>query len=87
MPGVTFVDPVLIQDGARIERSTIGPNVTVEAGARISDSTVRNSIVGRKALIDRATLADSMIGDRVVVENFRGSLTLGDDSEIRGGQA
>jgi UDP-3-O-[3-hydroxymyristoyl] glucosamine N-acyltransferase len=43
--------------------------------------------VGRKALIDRATLADSMIGDRVVVENFRGSLTLGDDSEIRGGQA
>lgn len=87
MPGVTFVDPVLIQDGAHIERSTIGPNVTVEAGARISDSTVRNSIVGRKALIDRATLADSMIGDRVVVENFRGSLTLGDDSEIRGGQA
>lgn len=87
MSGVTFVDPVLIQEGARIERSTIGPNVTVEAGARISDSTVRNTIVGRKALIDRATLADSMIGDRVIVENFRGSLTLGDDSEIRGGQA
>jgi glucose-1-phosphate thymidylyltransferase len=87
LPGVTFIDPVLIQDGAHIERSTIGPNVTVEAGARINDSAIRNSIVGRKALIDRATLADSMIGDRVVVENFRGSLTLGDDSELRGGQA
>ena len=87
LPGVTFIDPVLIQDGAHIERSTIGPNVTVETGARITDSTIRSSIVGRKAIIDRARLADSMIGDRVVVENFQGSLTLGDDSEIRGGQA
>jgi glucose-1-phosphate thymidylyltransferase len=87
LPGVTFIDPVLIQEGAHIERSTIGPNVTVEAGTRISDSTIRNSLVGRKAIIDRATLADSMIGDRVLVENFKGSLTLGDDSEIRGGQA
>ncbi len=85
-PGVTYLDPVLIQDGAHIERSTIGPNVTIEAGARISDSTIRNSIVGRQAVIDRATLADSMVGDRVVIENYKGSTTLGDDSEIRGGQ-
>jgi glucose-1-phosphate thymidylyltransferase len=87
LPGVTFIDPVLVQEGALIERSTIGPNVTVEAGTRISDSSVRNSVIGRKAIIDRARLADSMIGDRVVVENFQGSTTLGDDSEIRGGQA
>ena len=86
MPGVTFIDPVLIQEGAHIERSTIGPNVTVEAGSRVVDSTVRNTIIGRKATIDRATLADSMIGDRAVVENYKGSTTLGDDAEIRGGQ-
>jgi glucose-1-phosphate thymidylyltransferase len=31
-PGVTIYDPVLIQDGVTIERSVIGPNVTLEAG-------------------------------------------------------
>jgi glucose-1-phosphate thymidylyltransferase len=86
MPGVTFIDPVLVQEGAQVERSTIGPNVTIEAGTRVTDSTIRNSIIGRKATIDRATLADSMIGDRAVVENYKGSTTLGDDAEIRGGQ-
>ncbi|HTO74168.1 MAG TPA: sugar phosphate nucleotidyltransferase [Gemmatimonadales bacterium] len=87
LAGVTFVDPVLIQDGVHIERSTIGPNVTVETGTRISDSQIHNSVIGRKAIVDRARLADSMLGDRVLVENYQGSATLGDDSEIRGGQA
>ncbi len=87
LPGVTFIDPVLIQDGVHIERSTIGPNVTVESGTRISDSQIRSSVIGRKTIIDRARLADSMLGDRVVVERYQGSATLGDDAEIRGGQA
>ena len=31
-PGVTILDPVLIEDGVTIERSVIGPNVTLETG-------------------------------------------------------
>ena len=82
-PGVTIHDPVLIQDGVIVERSSIGPNVTLEAGARVTDSTVRNTIAGRQTRIDRCQLDGSMLGDRVVVEGLRGSATLGDDSEVR----
>jgi len=81
-PGVTIHDPVLIQDGVIVERSTIGPNVTLEAGTRVSDSTLRHTIVGRQARINGCQLAGSMLGDRVVAEGLRGSATLGDDAEV-----
>ncbi|MBM4188455.1 MAG: nucleotidyltransferase [Gemmatimonadetes bacterium] len=81
-PGVTFVDPVLIEDGVSIERSTIGPNVTVEKGTRIEDSTVSHALVGQQCSIVQSTLHHSMLGNRVTVRGFRGSLSVTDDSEI-----
>jgi glucose-1-phosphate thymidylyltransferase len=81
-PGVTIHDPVLIQDGVRIERSTIGPNVTLEAGTRVSGSTLQHVIVGVNSVIDGADLHHSMLGERVTVKGLRGSATLGDDSEV-----
>jgi glucose-1-phosphate thymidylyltransferase len=81
-PGVTVHDPVYIEDGVTIERSEIGPNVTLERGTRIADSTVRNAIVGHDAIITRATLDGAVLGNNVVVEGFRGSMTLGDHSEV-----
>lgn len=82
-PGVTIHDPVLIQDGVVIERSSIGPNVTLETGTRVIDSTLRHTLVGRQSRLDRCQLDGSMLGDRVLVEGLRGSATLGDDSEVR----
>ncbi len=81
-PGGTVHDPVYIEDGVTIERSEIGPNVTLERGTRIADSTVRNAIVGHDAIITRATLDGAVLGNNVVVEGFRGSMTLGDHSEV-----
>src|SRR3954463_10799737 len=48
-PGVTVRDPVYIEDGVTIERSEIGPNVSLEQGTRISGSRISNSIIGRDA--------------------------------------
>lgn len=48
-PGVTIRDPVYIEDGVTIERSTIGPNVSLEEGTTVTDSTVANAIVARGA--------------------------------------
>ena len=81
-PGVSIHDPVLIQDGVTIERSTIGPNVTIEAGTRVSDSTLRHVLVGRSAEVSGVRLHHSMLGDRVVVKGLQGVVTLGDDSEL-----
>ena len=83
-PGVTFVDPVLIEDGVSIANSTIGPNVTIEKGTRIADSSLTHSLVGQNSTITNSVLDHSMLGNRVVVTGFSGSLSVADDSEISG---
>jgi glucose-1-phosphate thymidylyltransferase len=81
-PGVTVVDPVYIEDGVVIERSTIGPNVSLEAGTRIADSVLRNAIVGRDSVIASSSLDGALLGNRVKVTGLRGDASLGDDSEL-----
>jgi glucose-1-phosphate thymidylyltransferase len=81
-PGVTIRDPVLIEDGVTIERSTIGPNVTLEAGTRVSGSTLTNVIAGANSSITDATLDRSVLGNRVTLVGIKGSVTLGDDAEV-----
>ena len=80
-PGVTVHDPVYIEDGVSIERSEIGPNVSIERGTKISGSRVRNSIIGRDARLSGVELEGSLLGNGVVLESFRGSASLGDHSE------
>ena len=82
-PGVTIVDPVLIEDGVTVERSTIGPNVTLEAGTAVSDSRLEHTVVGRDSRITGSTITHSMLGNAVVVDGFTGSLSLGDHCELR----
>ena len=83
-PDARIVDPVHIEDGAIIRRSTVGPNVSIGAGTVIEDATVRDTIVGEQSRIARALIHDSLIGNRVVLEGFNGVATLGDDSEASG---
>ena len=80
-----IVDPVYIEDSVTIRRSTVGPNVSVSAGSVIEDSRVRDAIIGEKSKILRSELHDSIVGDEVVIEGFKGSGTVGDHSELRAG--
>ena len=82
----TIIDPVYVEAGARISKSTIGPNVSIGAGTVVEGSTVSDSIIGAKCTIKDATLSKSMIGDEVVIEGFDGELTVGDHSEVRAPQ-
>ncbi len=80
----TIVEPVYIEDGVTIRRSTVGPNVSVGKGTVIEDSALRDTIVGEKCVLARAQLHDSLIGDEVVVRGFKGHATLGDHGELTG---
>jgi glucose-1-phosphate thymidylyltransferase len=81
-PGVTLHDPVYIEDGVTIERSEIGPNVSLESGTRVTGSRLRNTMVGRDARLSEVQLEHSLLGNGVVVSGFRGTATLGDHSEV-----
>jgi glucose-1-phosphate thymidylyltransferase len=82
-PGVTIHDPVLIEDDVQITSSTIGPNVTLEAGSRITGSQLSHLIAGQGCVITDARLDHSMLGLQVLVEGVSGSLSVADHSEIR----
>ncbi|MER2598970.1 MAG: sugar phosphate nucleotidyltransferase [Caldilineales bacterium] len=80
----TLVLPVHLGDGCVIEDSTVGPFAVVEAGCRITASTLRDCIVMADSRITASDLHDSMIGERAEVSGYTGSLNIGDDSQIAG---
>jgi len=82
-PGCTIVDPVYVEDDVTLENSTIGPNVSVSAGSVIRESKLRDTIVGASTKISGSRLSASLIGDEAVLENVRGTVSVGDHSEIR----
>jgi len=65
---VTLVDPVRVEDGVILADCTVGPNVTLEAGAAVTGSTVRDAIVGRQARIAGSQLRECLIGEDATVE-------------------
>ncbi len=81
---VRIIDPVLIEDGCTIERSTIGPNVTIETGSVIRESALVDAIVGEGCQISDSEIRQAMLGDRVSISGFRGSGSISSDSEITG---
>lgn len=75
------IDPVTrIERDVVIEGSRLGPNVTVEAGARIEGSTLRDTIVGPGSVISDSELHDSVIGGYTTVRGMRGMLSVADHS-------
>ncbi len=67
-PRCTFVPPVYVEDGAVIHDATVGPNVTIEAGSFVAESTVANSILGRNVRVVRSTVRDAVVGDDQAIE-------------------
>ncbi|MGW8266812.1 MAG: sugar nucleotidyltransferase [Longimicrobiales bacterium] len=82
------VDSSVVGSSVRIEEdvvlvgSHLGPNVTVERGARIVGSTLRDCIVGPNAVVEDSILHDSLVGGHARVAGFQGSLSVLDYSEV-----
>jgi len=83
LDGSTIVDPVYIEDNVTLTRSTVGPNVSIGTGSVIEDSKIDNSIIGEKSNITRSTLRNSLVGDEVIIEGVNGTMTVGDNSEVK----
>ena len=84
--GATIIEPVYIEDGVTATDATIGPNVSIGRGTIISGSTIRNSVIGDGCTIASSVLHDSMLGNAVILNGVKGSMTVGDNSEFSGDQ-
>jgi glucose-1-phosphate thymidylyltransferase len=78
---VTIHSPVYIEDGVRIERSVIGPNVSVERGTSISDSRLAHTLVGAHCELSGVRLEHSLLGSHVRLRDAGGTASLGDHAE------
>lgn len=77
-----IVPPCFIGDDVTLTNSIVGPNVSIETGASIIGSVVRNSILRRGVRVRDAVIDNSMIGERSVVAGRAMDLSLGDDSTV-----
>ncbi len=79
-----IVEPVYIEDNVTLRDCTVGPNVSIGAGSVVEGSELRDTVIGQRSTIRRSTLANSLVGDAVLLEGVRGEVTVGDHSEVRG---
>ncbi len=80
-------DPVRVEPDAEVERSEIGPNVSVGAGARIARSRLRDCIVDDAAVVEDCDLEGSLVGAHAVLRGVRGRVLAGDHTVVEGAGA
>jgi glucose-1-phosphate thymidylyltransferase len=73
-----IIEPVYLGPGVKVTRSVIGPYVSIEEGARISGSVIRDSIVFGHAQIENAMLHDSLVGRNAEVRGAGNEINIGD---------
>lgn len=80
--GIKVNPPVFIPADAKLEGCTIGPHVSLAEGVQMRNVTVSDAIVERGAKVEESTLTHSHLGRDVVVKGAKGSLNLGDNAIV-----
>lgn len=77
-----IIQPVFIGENVSIEKSVIGPHVSVGASTTIRDSRITNSIIQKNCSIRSAILDNTMFGNFVNFEGKPLDLSAGDFSDL-----
>jgi glucose-1-phosphate thymidylyltransferase len=77
-----IIPPVSIAAGAVIRNAIIGPNVAIGEKTSVSDSIVKDSIIGSFSRLYDVVLHDSLIGSDTEIKGETRTLNIGDDTEI-----
>ncbi len=81
--GAEIVEPVRIESGARVIGGRVGPNVTVERGAKLENAVLEDTLVGDGCTLSDVELTSSLIGARADVHGVSGTVILAADSVVR----
>ena len=82
LENVTIIPPVFIHPEAQVRSSLIGPHVSLGRDAVIEGSLLKDSIIADGTHITGSTLASSLIGHNVTIEDTSGRVFLGDNSRV-----
>jgi glucose-1-phosphate thymidylyltransferase len=68
MPKTDCIEPVCIEANAKVSDSKLGPNVYIGSEVRVTNSTIRNSIIMERSVITGSDINNSVIGSGSVIE-------------------
>lgn len=77
-----IIPPVFIHPTAEVVESVIGPFTSIGAGCFVENSIIRNSILEDGAQVHGAILADSLIGRKACIQRRPGTINAGDHTEL-----
>ena len=77
-----IVPPVYIHPSANVERSVIGPCVSIGAGCRIKQSIIKDSILENEARASGVILNDSLVGRSEQITRRAGKINAGDNTIV-----
>lgn len=77
-----IIEPCAIDPSAVIERSVVGPHVSVSAGATIRDAIVRDAIVDEGATISSVHVEHTLVGRRAEITGRALRVNVGDTSAV-----
>lgn len=77
-----LIPPVYIAASARVFRSVVGPNVSVDGGSVIQHSILENCVVYDNARLDHVFAKDSIIGSGAQLRGSQGVFNLSEDSIV-----
>lgn len=80
--GVVINPPVFVHPTAELENCVIGPFASIGAGARVSSSIVRDSILEDEVQVCDVILERSLIGRRSQIQRRAGSVNAGDNTVV-----
>jgi glucose-1-phosphate thymidylyltransferase len=77
-----IIHPVSIAAGCAISNAIIGPHVAIGPNTTITQSIIRDSIIGGYTNLHEVVLDNSLIGSDASVKGLSRSLNIGDNTEI-----
>jgi glucose-1-phosphate thymidylyltransferase len=78
----TIIPPCYIAEDVILINATVGPNVSLGKGCRISNSIIKNSLVQTHSHIKNANLDNAMIGNHASFDGNFTSISIGDYSVL-----
>lgn len=78
--GVTIIPPVSMPIGIKLKAAVIGPHVTLGEGCDLENVVIRNSIIEAGTRIKDMVIEQSIIGRDVILEGRPERLNIGDNS-------
>ena len=77
-----ILPPCFIGENVRIERSVIGPLVSIGDGTTIADSRIQNTLIQNDSTIENKVLSGSMVGNHAKLLGRSQDISVGDYNVI-----